>query len=94
MIQNRTFSATKVRKNFLISYFSKVYDYDTKCSMTQTRIFFLPLCNDKQLTSSLFSFIVVFFSFKSVLFPYWAVFPAGAFGFFWLLALTIGVCSL
>ena len=30
---------------------------------------------------SLFSFIVVFFSFESFLFPYWAVFPAGAFGF-------------
>ena len=29
----------------------------------------------------LFSFIVAFFSFENVLFPYWAVFRAGAFGF-------------
>ena len=29
----------------------------------------------------LFSFIVVFFSFESFLFPYWVVFPAGAFRF-------------
>ena len=29
----------------------------------------------------LFSFIIVFFSFESFLFPYWAVFPNGAFGF-------------
>ena len=29
----------------------------------------------------LFSFIVVFFSFESCLFPYWAVFPVGAFRF-------------
>ena len=27
------------------------------------------------------SFIVVVFSFQNFLFPYWAVFPAGAFGF-------------
>ena len=30
---------------------------------------------------SLFGFIVLYFSFKSFLFPYWAVFPARAFGF-------------
>ena len=29
----------------------------------------------------LLSFIVVVFSFQNFLFPYWAVFPAGAFGF-------------
>ena len=29
----------------------------------------------------LFSFIVVFFSLESFLFPYWAVFPVGDFGF-------------
>ena len=29
----------------------------------------------------LFGFITLYFSLKSFLFPYWAVFPAGAFGF-------------
>ena len=29
----------------------------------------------------LLSFIAVVFSFQNFLFPYWAVFPAGAFGF-------------
>ena len=29
----------------------------------------------------LLSFIVVLFSFQNFFFPYWAVFPAGAFGF-------------
>ena len=31
--------------------------------------------------SLLLSFIIVVFSFQIFLFPYWAVFPAGAFGF-------------
>ena len=41
----------------------------------------------------LLSFIMVVFSFQNFLFPYWAVFPAGASGF-WHLALLVGVCSL
>ena len=40
-----------------------------------------------------FFFYLFFFSFQYFLFPYWAVFPAGAFGFL-ALALPVGVCSL
>ena len=41
----------------------------------------------------LFIFILFLYSFFNFCFPYWAVFPAGDFGF-WHRAVPVGVCSL
>ena len=54
-------------------------------SLSFLKIFFLFFFTFNLLLSNflllLLSFIVVLFSFKNFIFPYWAVFPAGAFGF-------------